>query len=89
MSAPIPPPSPAGNGQLGAEGFIMGSLYTTFGLAAAGFTVLMPYVKQPTAQRALGYAFLVTMFLAYHAITGNHLWKTGLSTSWYFLGIHD
>lgn len=32
-------------GQLGAEGFIMGSLYTTVGLAVAALVILAPRVR--------------------------------------------
>lgn len=39
-SLPLPPA-----GQLGAEGFIMGSLYTTVGLAVAALVILAPRVR--------------------------------------------
>lgn len=35
--APLAAPPAAGSGQLGAEGFIMGTLYTAFGLVVAFF----------------------------------------------------
>lgn len=40
---PLPPPA-APAGQLGAEGFIMGSLYTLVGLAVAGLIFIVPKV---------------------------------------------
>jgi hypothetical protein len=69
---------------MGAEGFIMGSLYTTFGLSVAGFTMLVPLVKDPRNRRGLAYGLLAVAFMAYRIITANHHWKTGLTTHWYF-----
>lgn len=73
----------SGQGQLGAEGFIMGTLYTTVGLAVAAFITLIPKVKDPSAQRVAAYAVMFVAFIAFRLVTGNHLWKTGMATTWY------
>lgn len=72
-----------GSGQLGMEGFIMGSLYSSFGLIVAAFVFVLPRVKDPQAQRTLAYLLLFFAFVSFRATVGNHLWKTGLHTHWY------
>ncbi len=62
----------------------MGTLYTSFGLAVAGFVTLVPRLKDKGGQRVVAYGLLFVMFLAYRFITANHHWKTGLTTQWYF-----
>ncbi|KAL4425744.1 hypothetical protein ABPG75_009760 [Micractinium tetrahymenae] len=72
-----------GQGQLGAEGFIMGSLYTTVGLSVAALITLVPKIKDSGAQRVAAYAILLVAFMAYRMVTSNHVWKTGMSPHWY------
>lgn len=72
-----------GQGQLGAEGFIMGSLYTTVGLAVAALIILAPKVKDPNTQRVAAYGIILVAFMAFRLVTSNHLWKTGMNTDWY------
>ncbi|KAL4445853.1 hypothetical protein ABPG77_009052 [Micractinium sp. CCAP 211/92] len=72
-----------GQGQLGAEGFIMGTLYTTVGLSVATLITLVPKIKDSGAQRVAAYATILVAFFAFRMVTSNHLWKTGMSTSWY------
>jgi oligosaccharyltransferase complex subunit gamma len=74
----------AGQGQLGAEGFIMGSLYTLVGLAVAGLIFIVPKVKDAQARRYAAYGLLALAFLAFRSVTANHLWKTGMQTHWYW-----
>lgn len=66
-----------GQGQLGAEGFIMGSRYTGFGLALAFATLVAPKIKSPTGQRVLAYLCLVIAFLCLNAVISVYKWKTG------------
>ncbi len=80
----VPLQSHAGQGQLGAEGFIMGTLYSSFGLAAAGLVSLVPRMKDKQSQRVVGYGLLFVMLRAYRFVVSNHHWKTGLTTHWYF-----
>lgn len=74
----------SGNGQLGAEGFIMGSLYTSFGLAVAAFTVMLPRLKEKSAQRVMGYGLLLVLAYVYRSVAATHGWKTGMQPRWYF-----
>ncbi|KAL4859895.1 putative dolichyl-diphosphooligosaccharide--protein glycosyltransferase subunit 3B [Chlorella vulgaris] len=69
-----------GQGQLGAEGFIMGSLYTTVGMAVAALIMVAPKVKDPNTQRVVAYGIILVAFMAFRMVTSNHLWKTGMST---------
>jgi oligosaccharyltransferase complex subunit gamma len=54
-----------GQGQLGAEGFIMGTLYTTVGLAIAGLIMITPKVKDVNTQRVLAYGLILLAVMAY------------------------
>ena len=62
----------------------MGTLYSSFGLAAAGIVSLLPRIKDKPSQRVVGYGLLCVMLLAYRFVVSNHHWKTGLTTHWYF-----
>lgn len=73
-----------GQGQLGAEGFIMGSLYTTVGLAVAALLMVAPRIQDPKTQRVAAYGIILVAFMAFRMVGSNHHWKTGMSTSWYF-----
>lgn len=74
----------SGHGQLGAEGFIMGTLYCTVGLVAAAFTNALPRVADPAARRYAGYGLLAAAVIAMHYINTNHQWKAGMRAEWYF-----
>lgn len=73
-----------GNGQMGAEGFTMGSLIMVFGLLIAGFTRYVPTIEHAKQRRVTAYAFMVVGLLVFNWITGTHLWKTRIFTKFYF-----
>lgn len=73
-----------GQGQLGAEGFIMGTLYLTFGLMSTAFIRVLPTVEDESSRRIAGYGLIFALFLLFNIVTGNHLWKTGMRTYFYF-----
>lgn len=66
-------------GQLGAEGFIMGTLYTAVGLATAGLTHVVPRVAAPGARRVAGFGALAALWFAYSRVASIHAWKTGIA----------
>ena len=66
-------------GQLGAEGFIMGTLYTAVGLAAAGLTHAVPRVSTPAGRRVAGFGVLAALWFAYSRVASLHAWKTGIA----------
>lgn len=72
-----------GSGQLGMEGFIMGTLYSSFALFVSTFIFLLPRIKDASTRRSTAYLLLFLAFLTLRSIIGNHHWKTGLSTHWY------
>ncbi len=65
-------------GQLGAEGFIMGSLYTAVGLATAALTAVVPRVALPS-RRVAGFGTLAILWFAYSRVASIHAWKTGIA----------
>ena len=74
----------SGSGQVGAEGFIMGSMYVLCGLTVAAFVRILPTVKDENTRRSVGYGLIVVLLLLFNIVTGNHVWKTGLITHFYF-----
>lgn len=84
--APHTPPHPllrAGQGQLGAEGYIMGSQYMLLGLIVAAGTHLLPRLRDEHKRRTWGYILLVAGFLTFRSIMGTFIWKTHMKTEWY------
>lgn len=73
-----------GGGQMGAEGFTMGTLVVAFGLLAAGFTHIVPYIENKKSRRTVSYGIIVVAFLVFNWLSGAHLWKTSLRTFFYF-----
>lgn len=73
----------SGQGQLGAEGYIMGTQYLLFGLAVAAGTHLLPRVRDSAARRRLGYVLVAAGALFLRSVMATHRWKTGMSTHWY------
>lgn len=75
----------AGQGQMGAEGFIMGSLYCTVGLCVALLTQLAPNVltNDKPKQRYAAFGLLIVAVFAYLKITEIYTWKTGHKALWY------
>lgn len=74
-----------GQGQLGAEGFIMGSLYCTIGICVALLTQVAPkvLVNNKRGQRYAAYFVLFVAAFAYLKITEIYRWKTGHRPVWY------
>jgi len=72
-------------GQLGAEGFIMGSLYCTVGLAIALLTQVAPNILQhdKNSQRYAAYGVIGVAVYAYVQIKGIYGWKTNHKPLWY------
>jgi len=66
-------------GQLGAEGFIMGTLYTAVGLATAALTHAVPRAALPGTRRVAGFAVLAALWFAYSRVASIHAWKAGLA----------
>lgn len=72
-----------GTGQLGAEGYIMGSLYLVVALSAITVTHALPRVRDATTRRNAAYACVVVAGLALRTIMNTHVWKTGTRPTWY------
>ncbi len=72
-----------GSGQVGAEGFIMGTLYMGFALLVATAVRVLPTVKDDAERRKKGWVMLFGMFLIYLMVTGNHAWKTHVTSFFY------
>jgi oligosaccharyltransferase complex subunit gamma len=66
-----------GQSQLGAEGFIMGALYTTVGLCLALLTHGAPYIPHKQAQMGASFLILLVTVLCYLNIKSTYQWKTG------------
>lgn len=73
----------SGQGQLGAEGYIMGSLYLLVGLIVAGATHLLPRIQDTSQRRMFGYVLLITAVFVFRNILGTFVWKTRMETHWY------
>ena len=67
------------SGQLGAEGFIMGTLYTTVGLAFAFVAYAVPRLAAEQTRRIAGFVALAVAWFAYTRVVSIHQWKTGFS----------
>lgn len=72
-----------GSGQMGAEGFMMGSIYLLFGLVAAAFIWLMPHVKDEATRRQRGWLLLGASAVLLQLALYNHSWKTYMNPRWY------
>ena len=68
--------------QLGAEGFIMGTLYTTCGLSVAALTHGAPLLPK-SSQKWASVAIILLGSLCYFKIRGLYRWKTGFNPRWY------
>ncbi len=75
---------PQAQGQLGAEGFIMGSLYTACGLSVAVLTWLAPQIKDRSIQRGISYLALLTGLVSFQQVISNYRWKTNYRMGWFF-----
>lgn len=72
-----------GQSQLGAEGFIMGALYTTVGLSVALLTHGAPHIPNKQVQLGVSIGILVVTLLCYLNIKSTYIWKTGHSPRWF------
>ena len=68
---------PSNQGQLGAEGFIMGFMYLLFGLSVASLTFAVPKLAEPSHRRTASYVCIVFAGLVFKQIVDNYTWKTG------------
>ena len=74
----------SGSGQMGAEGFIMGTFYVVFALLFASFSKLLPTVKEESERRLRGWVMLGAAAVIFRIVLGNHAWKTRMQSFWYF-----
>lgn len=63
--------------QLGAEGFVIGSLYTLVGLLLAFVTHLLHEIRSKTAQRFFMLVIMAISFIAVRKVITLDNWKTG------------
>lgn len=66
-----------GQGQLGTEGFVMGSLYTCVGLAFGLVVYIAPKAKAASTQRMLAYSGLLAAYMCVSQVVSIYSWKTG------------
>ena len=64
-------------GQLGAEGFIMGSMTMAFALSVATLSYVAPKMSNPTWQRVVCWAALIVGALSLRSLNSSYIWKTG------------
>lgn len=72
-----------GNGQLGGEGFIMGTSVMAFGMLVACLAMLVPQIEEPVQRRKVSYGIMLGLWILFNWITGTHMWKTGLRSAFY------
>ena len=68
---------PSNQGQLGAEGFIMGSMYLCFGLSVAALTFAVPKLASESSRRYAAYACIFSAAMLFRQIVSLYTWKTG------------
>ena len=68
---------PSNQGQLGAEGFIMGSMYLFFGLSVAALTFAVPKLASESSRRYAAYACIFSAAMLFRQIVSLYTWKTG------------
>eukprot|EP00898_Chlorokybus_atmophyticus_P000722 jgi/Chlat1/1650/Chrsp127S00088 len=69
--------SSPGQGQLGAEGFIIGFLHLSVGLLVAFLTHVAPSIENPRKQRSVTYILLAAAALLFLKDVNLYTWKTG------------
>ena len=72
-----------GSGQMGAEGFIMGTSVMAFGMLIACSAMLVPRIEEAGQRRKVAYGLMLGLWILFNWITGTHMWKTGLRSSFY------
>ncbi|CAK0762797.1 hypothetical protein CVIRNUC_002993 [Coccomyxa viridis] len=75
---------PSNQGQLGAEGFIMGSMYLSFGLSVAALTFAVPKLASESSRRYAAYACIFSAAMLFRQIVSLYTWKTGYRWRTYF-----
>ena len=70
---------PSNQGQLGAEGFIMGSMYLGFGLSVAALTFAAPRLASESSRRYAAYGCIFSAAMIFRQIVTLYTWKTGAS----------
>lgn len=70
-------------GQVGFEGYLVGTLYSSVGLAFWGLARGVPRLADEKARRAAGFALVAAAWFAYTRVVALHDWKTGFSWSWF------
>lgn len=65
-----------GSGQVGFEGFLMGTLYATVGVSLALLGSAATRLSDEGARRAFGYSALCVAWFAYRKVVSIHDWKT-------------
>ena len=80
---------PSNQGQLGAEGFIMGSMYLGFGLSVATLTFAVPKLASESSRRYGAYACIFAAIMLFRQIVSLYTWKTGkpLSMFPYYMAV--
>jgi oligosaccharyltransferase complex subunit gamma len=73
-----------GSGQVGAEGFIMGTSVVAFGMLMAHFVLMVPKIQDPAKRRKMCIMILVAAGVLFRWITETHVWKLGMRSSFYF-----
>ena len=71
------------SGQVGFEGYLVGTLYSSVGLAFWGLARGVPRLADEKARRAAGFALVAAAWVAYTRVVALHDWKTGFSWSWF------
>ena len=73
------------SGQVGFEGFLMGTLYSAVGLLLAALATLVTRAKDEQARRVWGYVCVALAWFAYTRVVSVHDWKTGFTWSQYLV----
>lgn len=68
--------------QLGAEGFIMGTFYTSAGLCIAALTHFAPLLPKG-GQKPVSMFIMLAGLFCYYKIRSLYSWKTGFNPMWY------
>ncbi|CAD7704795.1 unnamed protein product [Ostreobium quekettii] len=68
---------PGHSQQLGAEGFVMGTLYLLFAGATVAMTYGVPMLESKNGRRAAFYTAVMVAFLTLRQVVQNYQWKTG------------
>jgi len=74
----------SGSGQMGAEGFIMGTLYLLFALLIVSFGKMLPSVKEESERRNRGWVMLGAASVVLRIVLGYHAWKSHINSYYYF-----